>query len=125
VSWEGKRVPTMRVPKRFLVWAPRFLGVQFAAFLALFATDVVFDQQGVGSTVVAVATHLVPTAVVALMLAIAWRRATIGGLLFVFAALGYAAFVEGGNHPHSWIVPISGPLFLIGILFLMKRRVAN
>lgn len=109
----------MSSPRR-LVWTARILGVLFAAFTSVFAADVFSERMPVWLTMIALAMHLIPTAIVVLLLAIAWRAEAIGGLLFVLAGIGYLAFVVAGNHPLSWIVPISGPLVLVGALFLVS-----
>lgn len=103
-------------------WTPRLLGVVFAALVGLFALDVFSEPSTVGQTLVAFVVHLLPSAIVLIMVLIAWRWQTAGGLLFLAAGAGYAVTVVAGQHPLSWIAAISGPLVLIGVLFLLSRR---
>jgi hypothetical protein len=105
-----------------LVWTPRLLGVIFAAFVGLFALDVFTEPSTVGQTLVAFVVHLLPAAIVLILLLIAWRWQAAGGLLFLAAGAGYAIAVVAGQRPLSWILAISGPLVLIGVLFLLSRR---
>ena len=107
---------------RLLVWAPRLLGVLFAVFVSLFAVDVFDENLSIWQTLLAFTVHLVPAVIVALVLVVAWRWEAVGGLLFLGTGVGYAIAVIAGNHPLSWIPAISGPLFLIGILFLLSGR---
>lgn len=102
------------ITKRILFWSPRILGILFTIFLSLFALDVFSERYGVGETILALLIHLVPTYIVVIALAIAWRWELVGAILFMALALFYLAFSGGG----SWV--ISGPLFVVGILFLFN-----
>ena len=100
--------------KRVLFWAPRVLCILFAVFLSIFALDVLNEGYGFGETILALLIHLIPTYIVVIALAIAWRWEGVGAILFIALAVLYLVMSEGGN----WI--ISGPLFLVGILFLFN-----
>jgi heme O synthase-like polyprenyltransferase len=100
---------------RTLYWAPRMLGILFAAFISIFALDVVEENRGLGQMLLALAMPLIPTALVALVLVLAWRREWIGAVSFFALGLIYAIWAR--QHP-SWILLIGGPLFLVGALFL-------
>jgi hypothetical protein len=106
----------MNTPSRsILYWTPRVLALAFAAFISIFALDV-FEGHGFWETVVALLMHLIPTAIVLIVVALAWRWEWIGAL--AFAALGVAYLVTTWGRFH-WTahVFISGPLFLLAILF--------
>lgn len=100
---------------RALYWAPRALGVLFAILVSLFALDVFGAGYGVWQTVLALLIHLIPTGLVVLALAIAWRREWAGAILF--AGLGLVAAWRGGN-PWPVRLTLAGPLLLIAALFL-------
>ena len=105
--------------KRFVYWAPRILGLLFAAFISLFALDVFGEGYGFWETIVALIMHLIPTAILLAILALAWRWQWIGAILFV--ALGVAYLImAGGKFEWATYLFISGPLFLIGVLFLVN-----
>ena len=108
----------MRRPaSRLVFWAPRILCILFAAFVSIFALDVFGEGYSFWETIVALAMHLIPTAIILVALAIAWRWEWIGGLLFIaLGALYILIFPQG--HWSAYLV-ISGPLFLVGILFLV------
>lgn len=103
---------------KLIYWSPRVLGILIAIFVSLFALDVFGEGYSFWETVGALAMHLIPTFVILLALGIAWRRAWIGGFLFVALGVLYITlFWEPSNLP-AYLV-ISGPLFLAGILFLL------
>jgi hypothetical protein len=72
--------------KRLVFWTPRILCTLFAAFISVFALDVFGEGYGFWETVVALLMHLIPTGVILIVLAIAWRWEWVGGALFT--ALG-------------------------------------
>ena len=100
--------------KRVLFWIPRVLCILFAMFLSMFALDVFSEGYGFGETILALLVHLVPTYVVVIALVIAWRWEGVGAILFTALALFYLVTSRG----ESWI--ISGPLFLVGVLFVFN-----
>ena len=104
---------------RLLYWAPRVLGIGFAAFISVFALDVFEEGRGIGETALALLMHLIPTAVVVAIVAVSWRWEVVGGMIFL--ALG-VAYIWGawGRFPIIAYVAISGPLFLTGVLFLVN-----
>jgi len=109
---------------RALYWAPRILGILFALFLSVFAFDVFAEGYGVLGTVVAFVMHLVPTFVVLLVLAIAWRRERLGALLFCCLAVFYVVITRGRFVLAAYLV-VSGSLLVDALLFLLSWRVRN
>ena len=83
-------------------------------FLSVFALDVFSESYGFGETILALLIHLVPTFIVVISLVIAWRWEWVGAILFIAVALFF--LVSSGGE--SWV--ISGPLFLVGVLFLFN-----
>jgi hypothetical protein len=100
--------------QQILFWIPRVLCILFALFLSMFALDVFSEGNGFGETILALLIHLVPTYLMVIVLVIAWRWEGIGAIFFIFFALFFLVASRG----ESWI--ISGPLFLIGVLFLFN-----
>lgn len=101
---------------RFLFWSPRILAILFAIFLSIFALDVFNEPRGFWRTALALAIHLIPTAMVLLILAAAWQWERLGALLFALLA-GIYAYQVLPMHP-SWAAAISGPLLAIAALFM-------
>ena len=105
--------------KRPLFWTPRILCILFAVFVSMFAADVFGERYGFWETVVALLIHLVPTYIVIIALVVAWRRDWIGAILFIGLAVFYLVWAWGR---FTWInyLVMSGPLFLVGVLFLVN-----
>ena len=105
--------------KQVVFWMPRILCLLFAVFISLFALDVFGEGYGFWETIVALLIHLIPTGIVLIALAIAWRREWIGAILFVALGVWYLIMAWG---KFDWItyLLIAGPLFLIGALFLVN-----
>ena len=105
--------------KRLIFWAPRTLCLLFAVFLSLFALDVFGAGYGFWQTIVALLIHLVPTYIVIIALVIAWRWEWVG--IILFAGLGVFYIAEAwGRFPLVTYLLISGPLFLVAVLFLVN-----
>ena len=105
--------------KRSVYWAPRVLGILFAVFISLFALDVFGEAQGLWGTIVALAMHLIPTGIIVLLLLVAWRWEWVGAAVFGMLGILYIYWSWGKFHWSAYL-SISGPLFLIGILFLIN-----
>jgi len=108
-----------RPVKRLLFWAPRILCILFAVFVSLFAFDVFEEGHGFWGTMLALLMHLIPTFVILIVLAISWRWEWVGGILFIALGVLYLVMSWGRFHWSAYLV-ISGPLFLVGVLFLIN-----
>lgn len=101
-----------------LFWAPRALSVMFALFLGLFALDVFGEGRGAWETALALLIHLIPSFLVLGLLAVSWRWEWVGGVVFPALGLWYLVTAWGKFHWSAYAL-ISGPLFLMGALFLV------
>jgi len=104
--------------RQALYWTPRILAILFALFLGLFAMDVVQPGSGFRESAVGLALHIVPVALLAALLALAWRWEWIGALGFTALAILYAA-TTWGRFPPLTYAAICGPLVALGGLFLL------
>ncbi len=100
-----------------LFWAPRILTIAFALFVSAFALDVIGEGYTGWELLLALLIHLIPTAILAVVLTLAWRWEWVGAVLF--AGLGTVYLLLNPRHI-NWIFTISGPLFLIAALFLIN-----
>lgn len=105
--------------KRIVFWTPRILGILFAIFISLFALDVFSEGYGFWEAILALLIHLVPTYLVVMVLIIAWRWEWIGAVLFIALGLSYLISSWGELSWEAYLV-ISGPLVLVGVLFLVN-----
>ncbi|MCJ7529743.1 MAG: hypothetical protein MUO64_01765 [Anaerolineales bacterium] len=114
------QVPIMnKTVKRVLYWAPRILSILFAIFVGLFALDLFGAGYSFWETILALLIHLIPTFAILIVLAISWRWEWVGGVLFIFLAAFYLVRF-GGQFPWSIYLVMSGPPFLVGILFIIN-----
>jgi hypothetical protein len=102
---------------RLLFWTPRVLGIAYVIFISLFALDVFAEHAGFVDTAIALALHLIPSAVAAAALLVAWRWEGAGALFYAVAAVAYMFMARRLD----WILVISGPLIVVAILFLMNQ----
>ncbi len=100
----------------FLIWAPRIAGVAVTLFVAMFALDA-FDGGPLSETLPAFLIHLIPAAIVGVVVAAAWRHPWVGAAGFGALAVAYAAAVPGRP---DWILAISGPLLVTAVLFALS-----
>ena len=105
--------------KRALFWTPRVLCILFALFLSLFALDVFSEGYGFWESILALLIHLVPVYIVVIVLVIAWRWEWVGAVLFTALAVFYLVSSWGRLHWSAYLA-ISGPLVLLGVLFLVN-----
>jgi hypothetical protein len=123
-AFRGRRsrevVGTNRNGKRLLFWSPRVLCIAFAVFISLFALDVFGEGYGFWRTALALAMHLIPTAIIVVVLLLAWRWEWIGAVLFAVVAALYFFFTALGRHHPEWGLFISLPLLIVGGLFLVN-----
>ena len=103
----------------WLYWTPRVLAILFAAFISIFALDV-FGEYKFPLVLVALFMHLIPTFIIIILLLIAWKWEKVGGIIFIILGLLFTLLFRTYEHPLSFLI-ISGPVFLIGFLFLMSK----
>jgi len=101
--------------RNVLYWAPRLLCVAFIIFLSSFAIDVVHEFNGFGQSTAALLFHLVPSFIFTAVLLFAWKWEWVGAVLFS----GFAVYFAASNLRHPrWVLTISAPLLVVGLLFL-------
>ena len=110
----------MKKFKKFLYWLPRVLAMGMIIFISLFALDVFSAGYSITEAILAFFIHLIPTYVLAIALIMAWRWQPIGGILFIVLGFLYTIMVFGKANPGAYLI-ISGPIFLIGLLFIVNE----
>ncbi len=93
---------------RLLFWTPRVAGIVLAAFICLLALDVFYEPRFWKI-------HLIPTALILIILTVTWKHEWFGGMLFIL--LGTTYMIITLNHS-DLILLMSVPLLLIGFLLL-------
>lgn len=105
---------------KIIYWAPRVLTILFITFISIFALDVFSEGFSFTEIIIALFMHLIPSFALILILIIAWKWENIGGLIFLGLGVFYLIMTAGEENIWAYVF-ISGPAFLIGILFLMQK----
>lgn len=101
---------------RLVLWTPRILGILVSLFIGMFALDALGTGQPWLAALADFGIHLVPAVVLLALVAVSFRWEWIGGVAFVGLAIVYALTMSRGRL--DWVVIISGPLAVVGGLFL-------
>ncbi|MCR4323546.1 MAG: hypothetical protein NUV37_01075 [Nanoarchaeota archaeon] len=108
---------------KFLYWTPRILSIIFICFLALFSFDVFGMGLSFWQTILALFLHNIPSFLLFVILLISWKYEWVGGIAFIIVGLLYIFLLlinpQLEWYMFSWSLIISGPAFLIGILFFI------
>ena len=97
--------------------AATILGVLYAVALLVFAADVFNHEQNIAQTFYDILLHLLPTAVVLLIVVVAYNRPLIGAIIYLVLGLMY--IITGWARMHwSAHVLIAGPLLLLSALYI-------
>lgn len=105
--------------KPALFYTPRVLSVVLLAILSFFAVegfqDGVMEPDERSSFVV----HLFPVFVLLVITTISWKRARIGGTLFIVGGFFYAFIIN--EFSASSMAMVATPLILLGVLFHISQ----
>jgi len=116
--------------EKILYWLPRILTIVFIAFLGLFALDSFGGTEPILYQIAGFFIHLIPNFILIAILILAWKKPQIGGVVFLGLGAIFTIFFNTYEHLLNFLF-ISGPAFLIGILFLFskapnkKRKIQN
>ncbi len=101
---------------KILFWTPRILTIVFILFLGLFALDAFEGDQSLIKKLGGFLIHLIPNFVLILILIVAWKHEWVGTIAFALVGITYIVMFWG-RFPLVTYLGISGPLFLIAVLF--------
>ena len=113
---------------KLLPLLPRILSILAIGFISLFALDS-FDHGTLGEQILAFLIHMIPSFVLTIILAIAWKWELIGGILYILLGIVLSPFIFMHNYRmnHSiWIsleviALITFPFVLSGSLFVWSH----
>lgn len=108
----------MKAPYPILLWMPRILGLMLFVFIGMFALDAFVPGASAMEHTGHFVVHLIPAFAVLLIVLVGWKRPVIGGTLLLALGLTYAIWV---SQRLDWIMAISGPVGLIGVLFILSK----
>lgn len=103
------------------LWAPRVLTLTFAAFLTIFSLDVFHEGHSAGEIVLNLLAHNLPSLLLLVIVAAAWKRPWIGAAACSMLGTFYIVWAWG-TFPLSVYLTISGPLFLAAILYGLNGK---
>ena len=101
---------------RLLLWGPRVLGVLLSFFIGVFALDAFGPAKPILEALPDFFVHLLPALVLLALIVTSWQREWIAGVAFIGLAIVYSLTVGRGHA--DWVLVISGPLLIVGVLFL-------
>jgi hypothetical protein len=112
-------------------WLPRALCMAAILFISLFAADSFAPNLTIWQQVGGFLLHLVPSFILASLLAVAWKWEKIGGIIFTIIGIVTSPMIYLFNYQrnHSvWIststvLSITFPFVVIGILFLVSHSI--
>jgi len=113
-----------------IYWAPRILPILFICFLTMFSLDVFEPGLSIGEILLGILMHNIPSIIMAVLLAIAWKKEIVGVVSYFGAGIIYIGLVVfnvvNSDLPWyfaiTWSLTIAGPAFVIGALFLICWR---
>jgi hypothetical protein len=101
---------------RLLLWSPRIVGILVSLFIGMFALDAFSEGKPFFQALPDFLIHLIPALVLLALVVASFRWEWIGGVAFIGLAVLYAVTMSKGRV--DWMLTISGPLLLVGALFL-------
>jgi hypothetical protein len=88
--------------------------------------DVFSPELNFWQTLLALFMHNIPSLILLIITLISWRYEIVGGITFILAGFAYIFLLLFRNefqwYMLSWSLIISGPSFLIGILYLINWK---
>ena len=113
---------------KLLPLIPRLLSICAIAFVSLFALDS-FEHGSISEQLIAFLMHMIPSFILMIILAIAWKWELIGGVIYILLGIALSPFIFMHNYRmnHSiWIsleviALITFPFILAGILFVWSH----
>lgn len=105
---------------KLLTWFPRIVALAFAGFISIFALDSFEGHDSFLQKLIHLLLHLIPTASVLLVLALAWRRRIIGGLAFMILGMVFTIHFGTWKETNLFLM-FSMPLFVAGLGFIFSR----
>jgi hypothetical protein len=107
--------------KKIIFWLPRILAIIYILFISVFALDIFGQGYDFWEVMVGLFMHLIPSLILIVLIVVAWRRPKIGGILFIALAVMFTIAFNTYRELITLLL-ISGPLLLIGILFLLQKN---
>ena len=105
-----------KTPADLLLWSPRIVGISVSLFIGMFALDAFSEGKPFFQALPDFVIHLIPAFVLLAIVGASFRWPWIGAIAFLGLAVLYAVTMSNGRL--DWMLTISGPLLVVGALFL-------
>ena len=99
-----------------VLWSPRIVGLLVSLFIGMFALDAFSEGKPFFQALPDFLVHLIPACVLLAIVGASCRWPWIGAITFTGLAVLYALTMSKGRL--DWMLTISGPLLVVGALFL-------
>lgn len=109
---------------KFLKYTPRILTIVFILFISLFALDSFGGENPFLEQIIGFLIHLIPSYFLIAVLILAWKKPQIAGVIFLGLGAVFTIFFNTYEDLINFLL-ISGPAFLIGILFLFNKHIKS
>ncbi len=115
---------------KLFYWLPRVLCILAILFISMFALDSFEEGKSIWQQLASLGMHLIPTFILLIFLAIAWKWEFIGGIIFTLIGVVMSPFVFLLNHNRNHftiaqslnvVLIITVPFIVVGILFLVSH----
>lgn len=114
---------------KIIHWIPRVLCILAILFVSMFALDSFNPDYTLWQQLQAFFMHMIPSFILIIFLAVAWKWELVGGLMLLILALGFTPFIYTHNYSmnHSgWIsltvvLMINFPFMITGGLFILSH----
>jgi hypothetical protein len=111
-------------------WIPRILCILAITFVSIFALDAFVPGLTVWQQIGGFLIHLIPSFVLIVILAVAWKWEYIGGIIFTLIGLIFSPYVFSMNYHRNHsigmslviILLITIPFIIIGFLFIISQK---
>jgi hypothetical protein len=111
---------------KFIFWTPRIAGIVIVLFVSSFALDVFGMEGSIWEKIVGFIIHMLPSILMSVFIALAWKRDWLGFVGFTLAAILFLRTLLG--NPESWLgmlLLFSGPMAAIAALFWASWKWKN
>jgi hypothetical protein len=105
---------------RLLYWIPRVFTILAIVFMMMFSLDSFGGNEPLGRKILGFLINCIPVFILIIILAIAWKREMIGGILFILAFIAGGIFFKSFSGNAASLIVI-GPFFITGILFIIHH----
>jgi hypothetical protein len=106
-----------------LSWTPRILALGFAFFLSMFVLEYFNQGYSITELAVAIFMQLIPAEIIIIFTIMSWKKPGLGAILFFIVGTVYIIMTK--DIPLATYFIISGPIYLIALLFLINSIYIN